>query len=215
MEGAKGREGEVGDVFGIAAGFAAVAGVGEEAADGVALKYSLRGREDALHLAIHDAVVAEVAGGRSGVCGGEVVCLAGKGLVGKERVEYGVEIDIGQVEEVGLDGGADGVISDVVASQGVDERGDRALDHLEEWLLAGEFLGACEGHVLEDMGHPGVIRRRCGNGDAEAILGFRAADVENARAGGGVAELDGLAPHGRERSGGYGLKALCDFRHKL
>ncbi len=178
-----------GDRRRIAARLAPVAGVGQQHADGLAREDGLGIGEDALHLAVDDAVEAQGAGRIRRIGGREMVRLAREGGGSQQRVEDGVEVDIGQVEEILLDVAADGVVGRVVAGHRVDEGGHRHLDHLEEGLLDRKLLGARQHHVLEDVGHAGVVRRRRGEVDGEGVLRVVAEEVQHAGAAGDMLEL--------------------------
>ena len=191
VEGEEVLVGEGRDRLGVAAGLAAVDGVGEEALVEVAFKAALGLREVRLHLVVDDAVDGEGAGRVGGVGGAEVVALALEGVLGEEGMEDGVEVDVGEVEEVLLDVAADGVVGAIAPGHGVEEGGHAHLDELEERVADGVAPRAAEDGVLEDVGNAAVVAVGRGEVDGEEVLLVVGVEVKHAGAGLGVLELDG------------------------
>ena len=208
VEGEEVLVGEVRDGLGVAAGLAAVDGVGKEAPVDVAGELLLGLREVRLHLVVDDAVDGDGAGGVRRVGGAEVVPLALEGVLGEKRVEDGVEVDVGEVEEILLDVAGDRVVGAVAPGHGVEEGGHAHLDELEERVAHGEAARAAEDGVLEDVRDAAVVAVGRGEVDREEVVGVVGGEVEHPGAGLAVLELDGEEVEVGERGDGADGEAV-------
>ena len=124
-------------------------------------------RVDALHLVVHDAVVAERPVGRLEL---DVPALLLEHARPELREEHGVEVDIDEVVEVLRVLRRDRVARLVRHREGVEEGLQRALEQLDERLLERVLARAAEDAVLEDVRHAGVVGRQRGERDAEDLV---------------------------------------------
>ena len=142
-----------------------------------------------------------VAVGALGRC--QVMALAAEGLFGQQWVEGGVEVHLGEVEQVLADVAGHREVGAVFAGHGVDEGCHAHLDHLEERLANRKAPGAGQHAVFENVGHAGVVRRRCRKAYREQVLRVGGVQVQQPRAAGGVLQQIGDGAHLR-----YGRGAL-------
>ena len=210
VEGEEVLVGEVRNGLGVAAGLAAVDGVGEEAPVDVAGELLLWLREVRLHLVVDDAVDGDRAGGVRRVGGAEVVSFALEGVLGEKRVEDGVEVDVGEVEEVLFDVAGDGVVGAVAAGHGVEEGRHAHLDEFEEGVADGVAPGAAQDGVLEDVRDAAVVLVGGGEVDGEEAVAVVGGEVEEAGAALAVFEFDGVEAEGGE-GGGFADDEAVEF----
>ena len=167
VEGAELLVGQVGDDRRVAAAVDAIGGVGEERLPAEAAEQPVGRGVGPLHLVEDDALV-----GQRAVGGVQLVVPAflGQLLRRHQRVEDGVGIDIEQVVEVLQVGTGRRVDRLVRVGHGVDERRQRAFDHLEERVLERVLFRTGQDDMLQDMGQAGRVGRRCAEGNAEDLV---------------------------------------------
>ena len=167
VEGAELLIGQVGDDRRVAAAVHAIGGVGEEGAAAGAVEQVVGRGVGPLHLVEDDALEGQRAVGRVQLV---VPPLLGQLLRRHQRMEDGVGVDIQQVIEVLQVGAGRRVDRLVGVGHGVDERRQRAFDHLEERVLQRVLRRTGQDDVLQDVGQAGGVGRRGAEGDAEDLV---------------------------------------------
>ena len=167
VEGAELLIGQVGDDRRVAAAVHAIGVVGEERLPAETTEQPIGRGVGPLHLVEDDALV-----GQRAVVGVQLVvpALLGQLLRRHQRVEDGVGVDIEQVIEVLQIGTGRRIDRLVGVGHGIDERRQRAFDHLEERVLERILLRAGQDDVLQDVGQAGRVGRRRAEGDAEDLV---------------------------------------------
>ena len=133
------------------------------------LQNAVRGRIDALHLVVDDAVQR-----KRSISGLHLVVPA---LLPEDlllpvqvRVEHRVQIDVHQVPEVRLIAARHRIDGLVRVGHGVQEGVERALHQLHKRIFGGILLRPAEDRVLHDVGHTGGIPRRGPESDGKHLV---------------------------------------------
>ncbi len=167
VEGAELLIGQVGNDRRVAAAVHAVGVVGEEGAAAGAVEQVIGRGVSALHLVEDDALEGQRAVGRVQFV---VPPLLGQLLRRHQRVEDGVGVDVEQVVEVLQIGAGCRIDRLVREGHGIDERRQRAFDHLEERVLQRILHRTGQHDVLQDVGQAGGVGRRGAEGDAKDLV---------------------------------------------
>ena len=148
--------GELGYDCGVAARFVRVGGVGEQRRGKRVVEHRIGIGKGALHLVVHDAVVAQRLVGPVDLVVPSLLLEDGALLVDR-GVENGIHIDVHEVQKVLLVGARHRVHRFIRERHGVQKRLHGAFDEVDEGLFDGEFVRAAQHRVLEDVKDPRTV----------------------------------------------------------
>ena len=182
--------GQVGDVLRIATRHVRVGQSWEQRlADRAVDGRAWRG-ERALHLVEHDALVSEAAVRVGGVLELEADPLLLERVLRQLWEEGRVQVHVEEVLEILRVPCAEQVHRPVGAGERIHEGGERPAGHAEEGISHRESLRAREDDVLQDVGDSGGVGWRRGKENREPVVVVRGLDVDVARPGGLVLQLE-------------------------
>ena len=178
MEAAELLPGDVRDVLRVAAGVAAVDGVGKERLFRFAVEQAVRRGPGALHLVEDHALKVELA---------VRVRLEAPAFLRQHarrdaRVEDRVQVDVDQVVKILQILAGDRISGLVRVGHGVEEGVERAARQLDEGVLDRVLARAAKHGMFEDVRQAAGIRRRRGEGDAEDLVAVLVFERDELRA---------------------------------
>ena len=194
--------GKRGDSLGRAAGLERIRRVGEQACLQLVVQHAGRIGQRAFHLVVHHAVVRKLRPRSRAGAGSFAICarFAFASLIGRHQlvvpafllehlalavdigVQHGVHVHVGQVHEVLVVRGRDGVQRLVAERHGVQKRLHAGFQQVDERLFDREFLRSAQHGMLQDVKHPRVVGRRRAKRDGECLVVVVVLQVQQLRA---------------------------------